>query len=276
VNNFFTRTITGVLFIVIIVGSAMWNFGEFAVLFGVFTLFGTFEFYKLIEKLNVKPYKITGTLIGLLVYVVSVLNSAGIIDKQTNLLFLSLFALSIFIFIFELFRKSDVSFQNIAFTFLGIIYVSVPFSLLVSLANYKAGNTGVLTFPIYYFLIIWTYDTFAYLVGIKFGKNRMCERISPKKSWEGAIGGLIFTLIITVILSKYFNFLSLVQWLGLALIIVVFGTLGDLVESMLKRNANSKDSGKFFPGHGGILDRFDSLLLSVPFVYIYLRILELV
>jgi phosphatidate cytidylyltransferase len=276
VNNFFTRTITGVLFVVIIVGSAMWNFGEFAVLFGVFTIFGTFEFYKLIEKLNVKPYKITGTLIGLLVYLISILNSAGIIEKQTNLLFLSLFALSIFIFIFELFRKSDTPFQNIAFTFLGIIYVSVPFSLLVSLANYKAGNTGVLTFPIFYFFIIWTYDTFAYLVGIKFGKNRMYERISPKKSWEGAIGGLIFTLIITVILSKYFNFLSLIQWLGLALIIVVFGTLGDLVESMLKRNANSKDSGKFFPGHGGILDRFDSLLLSVPFVYIYLRILELV
>ena len=274
-SNFFKRTITGIFFVVTIIGSAIWNFWAFAAVFGIFTIAGTFEFYKLVEKLNSKPLKIFGTFIGLMVYVISVLSIGGIIDKQTNLILFSLFALSFFIFIFELFRKSETSFQNIAFTFLGIIYVPVAFSLLVSLVAYKPENIGVLTLPVFYFFIIWTYDTFAYIVGVKFGKNRMYESVSPKKSWEGAIGGLIFTLIVTVVLSNYFNFLSLIQWLGLALIIVVFGTLGDLVESMLKRSADCKDSGGFFPGHGGILDRFDSVLLSVPFVYIYLQILEI-
>lgn len=274
-SNFFTRTITGVFFVVAIIGSAIWNFWAFATVFGIFTIVGTFEFYKLVEKLNAKPYKFIGTIIGLMVYVISVLSIGGIIDKQTNLIFFSLFSFSFFIFIFELFRKSETSFQNVAFTFLGIIYVPVAFSLLVSLSAYKAENIGVFTVPIFYFFIIWTYDTFAYLVGRKFGKNRMYEIVSPKKSWEGAIGGLIFTLIVSVILSFNFNFLSLFQWLGLAMIIVVFGTLGDLVESMLKRSADCKDSGNFLPGHGGILDRFDSILLSVPFVYIYLRILEI-
>ena len=274
-SNFFTRTITGIFFVVAIIGSAIWNLWAFAAVFGIFTIVGTFEFYNLTKKLNTKPYKYIGAFIGLMVYVISVLDIAGIIDKQTNLIFFSLFAFSFFIFIIELFRKSETSFQNIAFTFLGIIYVPVAFSLLVSLVAYKAENIGIFTVPVFYFFIIWTYDTFAYLVGRKFGKNRMYEIISPKKSWEGAIGGLIFTLIVSCLLSYYFNFLSLLQWLGLAIIIVVFGTLGDLVESMLKRSADCKDSGSFLPGHGGILDRFDSVLLSVPFVYIYLRILEI-
>ncbi len=144
------------------------------------------------------------------------------------------------------------------------------------MTNIKTENTGLFTFPVLYFFILWTYDTFAYLAGIKFGRNRLLERISPKKSWEGAIGGIIFSFILTYILSGFYGFISLYQWLGLTAIIVVFGTLGDLAESMLKRSLNCKDSGNFFPGHGGILDRFDSVLLSAPFVFVYLKIIELI
>jgi phosphatidate cytidylyltransferase len=274
VNNFFTRTITGTLFVIVVIGSSIWDLWAFAAVFGIFTIVGLFEFYKLASKAGVRPQKFVGTLLGLFVYAITVLNLTGIIKEKVFLLYFAVFALSFLVFIVELFKGSESPLRNIASTFLGILYVSVPFSMLVSLSLFKTGN-GIFVFPVLYFFIIWAYDTFAYLVGIQFGKHRLFEKISPKKSWEGAAGGLIFAVAFAVILSEYFTFLSLYQWIGLALIIVVFGTFGDLAESMLKRSVNSKDSGNFFPGHGGILDRFDSMLLSVPFVFVYLLILEI-
>jgi phosphatidate cytidylyltransferase len=172
-----------------------------------------------------------------------------------------------------LYKRSATPFQNIAYTYLGIIYLAIPFSLLILMINFGKGNFGVFTFPVFYFFMIWANDTFAYLVGSAIGKHRLFERISPKKSWEGAIGGLFFTFVLAFILSQFYSFLSVPQWLELAAIIVVFGNFGDLAESMFKRSIDCKDSGKFFPGHGGILDRFDSVLLSAPFVFIYLQII---
>jgi len=157
-----------------------------------------------------------------------------------------------------------------------LLYISIPFIILVSFNKYAEGSCGIFTFPVLYFFMLWANDTFAYLTGMKFGKHKLFERISPKKTWEGSAGGLIFTMILAVVFSVYFKFLTLPEWLGLAGIIVVFGTYGDLAESMLKRSMDCKDSGKFLPGHGGILDRFDSVLLSAPFVFVYLRILEII
>lgn len=275
-NNFLTRTITGSVFVIVVVGSAIWNFWAFAAVFGVFVVFGTWEFYNLVSRKNILPQKLLGTFIAFTLYTVSILNISGVCSKYTEILFLMIFAGSGFIFLLELFKKSEAPFQNIAFTFLGIIYIAIPFSLLVILNDYAEGNCGIFTFPVLYFLMLWANDTFAYLVGMAIGKHRLFERISPKKTWEGAAGGFVFTLILAFVFSIYFNFLTLPEWLGLAGIIVVFGTYGDLAESMLKRSVDCKDSGKFFPGHGGILDRFDSVLLSAPFVFVYLRILELV
>ena len=275
-SNFFLRTITGILFVIVIVGSAILNFWVFAAVFGVFTILGLWEFYNLISKTGIKPSKISGTLIGFAVYSIAVVSQAGLIDKYLNIFYLIIFTLSILFFFVELYKSSETPFQNISLTFLGIIYIAIPFSLLISMVNLKTENTGFFTLPVLYFFIIWTYDTFAYIVGIKFGKNRLFESISPKKSWEGAIGGIFFSFVLAYILSGFYEFISLYQWLGLAAIIVVFGTLGDLTESMLKRSINCKDSGNFFPGHGGILDRFDSVLLSAPFVFIYLKIIELI
>jgi phosphatidate cytidylyltransferase len=274
VNNFLTRTITGALFVIVVIGSSIWDLWAFAAVFGIFTVFGILEFYKLVSKTGARPQKILGTIIGFAVYAIIVLIIEGIFKELTQLFCFVVFALLFLIFIIELFKGTITPLHNIACTFLGILYVSIPFSLLVSLSVFDTEKV-FFTFPILYFFIIWTYDTFAYLVGIKFGKHRLYESISPKKSWEGAIGGLIFTIALVAILSEYYTFLSLMQWVGLALIIVVFGTFGDLAESMLKRSVNSKDSGNFFPGHGGILDRFDSMLLSVPFVFVYLLILEI-
>lgn len=275
-SNFLIRTITGFLFVIVVVGSAIWNFWAFAAVFGVFVIFGLWEFYCLISRKNILPHKFLGTFIGVSFYTISIFNIYGIGVKYTEILYLLIFITSGFVFFIELYKKSETPFQNIACTFLGIIYIAIPFSLLVMLNNYATGAFGIFTFPVLFFFMLWANDTFAYLVGMAIGKHRLFERISPKKTWEGAAGGLFFTLILAVIYSIYFDFLKLPTWLGLAVIIVVLGNYGDLTESMLKRSVDTKDSGKFFPGHGGILDRFDSVLLSVPVVFLYLKIIDLI
>jgi phosphatidate cytidylyltransferase len=274
-NNFFIRTITAAIFVSVIIGAAIWDFRVFAAVFGVFTCFGTWELYKLLSNNGSKPFKIFGTFIALTIYTITVLFIAGLIDKHIALYYFIASAFSFLVFFAELFKRSDTPFLNIAYTYIGIIYLSIPFSLLIVMTDYGKASLGTCTFPLFYFFMIWANDTFAYLVGSVIGKHRLFERISPRKSWEGAIGGLFFTIILAVILSHFYSFLPLQHWLGLAVIIVVTGNFGDLTESMLKRSVGFKDSGKFFPGHGGILDRFDSLLLSAPFVFIYMEIIKI-
>ena len=177
------------------------------------------------------------------------------------------------ILILELFKKGDNAIRNISNTFLGQIYIALPLMFL-SLLSLKDNFDGTMIYnPILlmsFFSLIWIYDTGAYIFGITLGKHRLFERISPKKSWEGAIGGAIMALIASVGINYLFpGNLSLIQWLGFALITVVFGTFGDLVESMMKRYMNVKDSGQLIPGHGGILDRIDSSLVAAPAVVIY-------
>jgi len=274
-NNFLTRTITGALFVFVIVGSALWNYWAFASVIGLFMIFGLWEFYDIINHKGICSDRIVGTIIGLAIFLITVLHNSDIINiGTTKILYFSLFSVSILVFFAELYRRSEYPFRNIANTFLGIIYIAIPFSLLISLICFTEGYTKTPAFPIFYFFILWTYDTFAYLIGMKFGKHKLFERISPQKSWEGVIGGLLFAFILATVFSEYYFFLSWLQWLTLALIIVIFGTFGDLTESMLKRSMDYKDSGNFLPGHGGILDRFDAVLLSVPFVFIYIKFLE--
>jgi len=178
-------------------------------------------------------------------------------------------------FIIELFRKNDTPFVNVAYTLLGVLYIVLPFAMLFHLGFYTNNS-----FSEHYsyqiilgiFILLWTNDTGAYLSGRFFGKHKLFERISPKKTWEGAIGGGILALIVAYVISIYFTNLTLTDWIITGALIVVFGDLGDLIESMLKRSFGIKDSGKLLPGHGGILDRFDALLLAVPFVYSYLQL----
>jgi phosphatidate cytidylyltransferase len=153
----------------------------------------------------------------------------------------------------------------------GVFYIALPFGLL----NYfyiPARLPGDVQYGVLFgfFLILWLNDTAAYLVGSAIGKHRLFERISPKKSWEGSVGGAVFALFTAWLLSGYFSAILLWQWLVMAIIIVILGTLGDLVESMLKRNLGIKDSGNILPGHGGMLDRFDAVLLSAPVVYVFI------
>ncbi|MCB0380058.1 MAG: CDP-archaeol synthase, partial [Flavobacteriales bacterium] len=162
---------------------------------------------------------------------------------------------------------------NVAYTIMPIFYVVLPFILLYHLGYYNNHQfTNEFSYPIIwgYFFILWSNDTGAYLSGRFFGKHKLFERISPKKTWEGSIGGAVLSVVVAYVCSMYFEQLSVTDWIVVALITVVFGSLGDLVESMLKRSLNIKDSGNILPGHGGILDRFDGLFISIPFVYAYL------
>ena len=160
-------------------------------------------------------------------------------------------------------------FTNIAFFFLGIIYVCVPLSLL-NVASFITGEYNY-QIPLGIFLILWASDTGAYFAGVNFGKTKLFERVSPKKSWEGSLGGTILALLMTFGVAHFFQSLELYSWLIIAAIIIIAGTYGDLVESMFKRSILIKDSGSTIPGHGGFLDRFDGLLLAVPFIVVYLE-----
>lgn len=269
-NNFVTRSLTGAIYVSLIVSSILVHPYFFYIIIGIFTIISVFEFYNIVSSNNVKPQKFLGIFITIVIYSISIYSANSHLGFEYFLCLLPLFFST---FIIELFSKNTKPLQNIAYTILGIFYVALPLSLLVFIPNiglFKFNKGIILGF----FILIWTNDTFAYLVGIKLGKHRLFERVSPKKSWEGSIGGLVFSIFCAFILSRFIDSLSVLEWIGYAFIIVVFGSLGDLVESLFKRNLNIKDSGNILPGHGGILDRLDAVLIAAPFAFFYLLLIS--
>ncbi len=227
-----------------------------------------FEFYKLIGLDGMIPQKTLGISIGLLIFSLTFFIEQETADSKY---FFLIFPLASFVFMIKLYKKFERKpFTNIAFTFLGIFYIAMPISLL----NIAAFENGHYNFEIILgsLLILWASDTGAYFAGTFFGKRKLFERISPKKSWEGFFGGVALALIITTIFVQYFHTLQSYQWYVIATLIIVGGTFGDLIESLLKRSIEIKDSGTALPGHGGFLDRFDGLLISAPFIVAYLEI----
>src|SRR5690606_15573525 len=158
------------------------------------------------------------------------------------------------------------------YTFLGLFYVSMPFALL----NAAAFHEGNYNFEIIFgcLFILWASDTGAYFAGTFFGKRKLFERISPKKSWEGFFGGAALAMIFAYGIATFFHSLAMLDWLIIGVIIVVGGTFGDLIGSLLKRSIEIKDSGDSLPGHGGFLDRFDGLIISIPFIVAYLELTQ--
>jgi phosphatidate cytidylyltransferase len=229
------------------------------------------EYYNMAKMLELRPQYATGYFISLLLIGLSFLIAKGIIPFESSILVIPILFT---VFIIQLYHKHKKPIDSIGFTFLPVIHVAIPLSLMVVIGllqgeyNYQI-NVGLL-------LMIWANDTFAYLVGISIGRNPLFPRISPKKSWEGFIGGMLATFIASQYIASYWNILSPIDWGVLSFIISITGVWGDLVESMLKRSANIKDSGGILPGHGGVLDRFDSLLMVIPFAfaYIYFRLMS--
>jgi phosphatidate cytidylyltransferase len=264
-SNILQRALTGAVFVATLIGATLFGQWSFALLFMLITAMGVWEFYTLVAKSGITPQKLYGTLLSLVFFGIN----AGIALKILSLHCLLLLVPFVFIlFIRELSLKKEKPFESIGLTLLGLCYVAVPFSLLNHLLVITGEYLPELLLGIYF--ILWTNDTGAYLFGRKFGKRKLWERISPGKTWEGSVGGGICSLVVAGIIAQFYTELSLIDWLSIASILIVIGTLGDLTESLLKRSLNVKDSGNLLPGHGGILDRFDSLILSVPFLFTYL------
>jgi len=262
-----TRAITGFFFIIVMLASMLlghWVFGGFYLVLSILCLN---EFYSLIKQSGFSPNQQTGILNGVFIYVIFALLTADNIPEYHKLLFLLVLTFTA-IFTQELFKKSFTPFTNIAYTFLGLILTIIPFTFFHALA-YLQGDFNF-HFPIAFFLMLWSNDTGAYLTGMAFGKHKLFERHSPKKTWEGFIGGVLIAAGVGVVIGQFYTELTWQQWAGMGVIIGVIGTIGDLVESMFKRSINVKDSGSILPGHGGLLDRFDGLFLAVPIVYAYL------
>jgi len=264
-NNLFKRIITGIFVVITILGSIILNQYLYFALFGIIVFLGIFELQRLLKAGQLNIQSEYAFVIGIFFYVTTFCVVSEIISP---LWFLILIPLIFAVFITELFSKSGTPVVNVALTLFVPLYIAVPFSFLHLLAFYE--NQYCCQILLGFFIMIWSNDTGAYLIGVNFGKRRLLERISPKKSWEGAIGGFILTLISALILSYFYHNFSLINWLIIGAIISVTGILGDLTGSLIKRSVNIKDSGNILPGHGGIIDRFDSVIFAAPMVYCYL------
>jgi len=226
------------------------------------------EFYSLNSLHHVLSNKIAGVTAGLIIYASVFLMYNNYVETRFSILLL---LVPIVFLLLEMYGNRPKPITNAGFTIFGIIYIILPFSTLILLTFPPATNhvysSGIL---IGFLALQWVNDTGAYIVGSRIGKRKLFERISPKKTWEGFWGGLVTSVTFAVGFAYFIPEISLVSWIVISLLIAVFGTLGDLVESLYKRNLGVKDSGNLLPGHGGFLDRFDSLLFSAPFVFIYL------
>lgn len=214
-------------------------------------------------------------IIGILFF--TFLNILNVDDIPSKIIFkyvgVALF-LTIFItFASILLAKKDEVIIHLGKIFLSVIYIVVPFSLIVQIPFLNSDFNYINTTILGVFILIWTNDSFAYLVGKNIGKHKLLERISPNKTIEGFLGGMLFTFIASYFIAQQFTTLKLIHWIFIAGIVSVFGVLGDLIESMFKRQANIKDSSKLIPGHGGFLDRFDSVIFAAPFIFIYLQLI---
>ncbi len=274
IKGLIKRGITAVFFVAVMVGGLYGGKYSFIALFAIITVLCLWEFFSLVldDKTPMAlPRKILGVVLGLTPFAWMSVLELGITKSPIEFVFYSSILFSPFfflVFIVELFAKAKSPFYNIAFLFLGILYIGMPFALCGVIAfegDLFYANTifGIL-------LLNWLNDTGAYFIGSMIGRTKLFPRISPNKTWEGTIGGVILTLITAYLLSIFFKEQNLTQWFILALIVSVFGTIGDLVESMLKRSFAIKDTGGLLPGHGGFLDRFDAFIFAIPFATAYL------
>lgn len=271
------RALSGIVYIALLLGATLFSYRSFLVLFGIFMLLAVAEFCKLIILKYVLPCLVAILFFSLFVFVTEI--------RQLTDLWLCLFSVFVAIMLlWELFAGKSMGSKNRIIKWAQLIgYVIIPFLLIVKLTLHSIHKGDYFIGEIYSphivigaFIIIWTNDTFAYIVGKAIGRHKLFERISPKKTIEGFAGGMIFAIAAGYILSMYYTMLPPVHWMVSAVILVIFGTLGDLVESMFKRKAGVKDSGNIMPGHGGILDRLDSIIFAIPFLFLYYQIIHYV
>lgn len=269
---------TAIFFVVIMVVGHYTGPYTFSALFLLIAAGCLWEFFGMTLDLHTRRDKIRkalGVALGVIPFVLVTTLSLYPVGNPENFITLAslLFSPFVFtIFIYELYSHSKEPFANIAFMVLGLFYIGIPFALVNFIAYDGLEFMNRVVFGL--LVLTWVNDTGAYLTGSLIGKTPLFPRISPNKTWEGSSGGVVTTLVFGYLLSLIFTEIPLPQWLGLAVIVAIFGGLGDLVESMLKRSVNVKDSGNLLPGHGGLLDRFDAFIFVVPFAAAYLLYLR--
>ncbi|HCW07060.1 MAG TPA: phosphatidate cytidylyltransferase [Cytophagales bacterium] len=269
-KNLAQRLVTGILGSAGVIFGVAYDEATYFIVFFLICLFSLIEFYKLSGLDGMLPQKTFGVVSGMILFCLSFFIERGSISHKYYYL---IFPLVSFVYVIKLYKKFERKpFTNIAFTFLGIFYTAVPFALL----NVSAFENGRYNYQIILgcLLILWATDTGAYFAGTFFGKRKLFERISPKKSWEGFVGGAVLAMAIAYGVSIYFTTLPQWQWLCMGWIIIIGGTYGDLIESLLKRSIEIKDSGTSLPGHGGFLDRFDGLFICAPFIVAFLEMVK--
>jgi len=268
-KNFITRALTGIIYVATIVAAICLHPFTFLVLFAIVTGLAIWEFYDL-EKESKVRHRLTAIIGGMYLFTASFLYAGGFASAH---IFYPYIGFLLALLILSLYRTTPNPAENCALALFAQLYCAGLLSVLNFIVFDPATKQYIPYVALLIFIFVWINDTFAYLTGITFGKHPLFQRVSPKKSWEGFWGGCIFVVISSLALAYFFP--EIIKWhhsLSLGIFTVIFGTYGDLVESLLKRTRGVKDSGTFFPGHGGILDRFDSIMLAAPAVFIYMEL----
>ena len=276
-KNFIQRAITGVIFVAVLIGCIIGGPLSFGILFCLISALATVEFCQLMnQQEDVQVNRNICTLGSIALFLCFFFY--GMNPAETGI-FIPYLAILIYLFISELYLKKKNPINNWAYAMFSQLYVALPFALLNVLAFQTNGTTSdsqyLFILPLSIFIFNWVNDTGAYCTGMLLGKHPLFKRISPKKSWEGSIGGCVFSIAAAFALAHFFPIMSTAKWVGMGITVVIFGTWGDLTESLMKRQLGIKDSGNILPGHGGILDRFDSAMLAIPAVVVYLYTLSM-
>lgn len=265
-NNTLTRALSGLVYIVLLISATLYSSDSMRVLFGIFLVLATFEFCKLVRLEFSFPLVITGGL-----YILFNLTQTNKTNDILLLLGALLVSIKAIVFLFD-HKNKPIDYLSKYIYIIG--YIALPFIIITKIPYGINGYNPKILISI--FILIWINDTFAYLVGKSLGKNKLFEKVSPKKTIEGFFGGLLFCVLGSFLVAKYYietNPDNIYIWIIIALITSLFGTIGDLIESKFKRIAGVKDSGTIMPGHGGILDRLDSVIFAAPFIFLFYQIL---
>ena len=277
-SSFVKRALTAIVFVVVMMGGVYLHPYTFVGLFGLITGLSVWEYLNLaLEETKSRRdinRKFLGLILGITPFILVALHQLDFVQHEAytwcaTFLMLPLVFLA---FVYELYTASEKPFANIGILILGMVYIGIPFTLLLLIGFLNHIFSPNIVFGL--LAMTWMNDTGAYLVGSQIGKTKLFPRISPGKTWEGSTGGVVVTFIVAYLLSLLFTDLRLMDWLILAAIVSLFGSIGDLVESMLKRSLKIKDSGNLLPGHGGILDRFDAFIFLLPFAAAYLLLIN--
>ncbi|MEI6866216.1 phosphatidate cytidylyltransferase [Flavicella sp.] len=258
-----TRAISGAVFVSILVFAILFNANAFLALFFIFMLISIFEFSKMLEIKGIEPY-----LLSISIFCSSIFPNWELSTIYTDTLSV---LIVLIVFIKHLFDKKSDAIKELGNFLLCIVYTCISYIFIVKIPYTNQTNNYDSVLILGVFILIWSNDTFAYLTGVTIGKTKLLERVSPKKTIEGFIGGVLATMIISFLISFKFTILLPYQWIILGVLTSIFGVVGDLIASMFKRQTGVKDTGNIIPGHGGIIDRLDSIIFVAPFIYLYLK-----